>query len=83
MPRFTQIKWTALELRPLRSQFGRFGYVDCELERLIFGHDVGEQTKVILTQEGFPDPNLVKIVAGGTSESFDKLDRLLAVRAKR
>jgi uncharacterized protein YndB with AHSA1/START domain len=23
----------------------------------------GEQTKVILTQEGFPDPNLVNIVA--------------------
>jgi uncharacterized protein YndB with AHSA1/START domain len=43
----------------------------------------GEQTKVVLTQEGFPDPNLVKIVAGGTEESFDKLDQLLAVRASR
>lgn len=43
----------------------------------------GEQTKVVLTQEGFPDPNLVKIVAGGTNESFDKLDQLLAVRAGR
>lgn len=43
----------------------------------------GEQTKVVLTQEGFPDPNLVKIVAGGTNESFDKLDQLLAARASR
>jgi hypothetical protein len=36
---------------------------------------------VVLTQKGFPDPNLVKIAAGGTNESFDKLDQLLAVRA--
>ena len=43
----------------------------------------GEQTRVVLTQEGFPDPNLAKIVAGGTNESFDKLDQLLAVRASR
>jgi uncharacterized repeat protein (TIGR03803 family) len=43
----------------------------------------GEQTKVVLTQEGFPDPNLVKIVAGGTNESFEKLDQFLAVRASR
>jgi uncharacterized protein YndB with AHSA1/START domain len=45
--------------------------------------ELGEQTKVVLTQEGFPDPSLVKIVAGGTNESFDKLDQLLAVRAGR
>jgi uncharacterized protein YndB with AHSA1/START domain len=39
----------------------------------------GEQTKVVLTQEGFPDPSLSRIVSQGTSESFDKLDELLAV----
>jgi uncharacterized protein YndB with AHSA1/START domain len=44
-------------------------------------YEQGEQTKVVPTQEGFPDPNLVKIVAGGTNESFEKLDQLLAVRA--
>jgi uncharacterized protein YndB with AHSA1/START domain len=39
----------------------------------------GEQTKVVLTQVGFPDPSLTGIVSQGTSESFDKLDELLAV----
>ncbi len=39
----------------------------------------GERTKVVLTQAGFPDPSLCKIVSQGTSESFDKLDALLAV----
>jgi uncharacterized protein YndB with AHSA1/START domain len=43
--------------------------------------DQGERTKVVLTQVGFPDPSLVKIVSQGTSESFDKLDQLLGVLA--
>src|SRR5882724_7442621 len=38
----------------------------------------GQQTKVVLTQEGFPDPTLGKIVSEGTSESFEKLAELLA-----
>jgi len=38
----------------------------------------GQQTRVVLTQEGFPDPTLGKIVSEGTSESFEKLAELLA-----
>lgn len=41
----------------------------------------GQQTKVVLTQEGFPDPTLGKIVSEGTSESFEKLAELLASQA--
>jgi uncharacterized protein YndB with AHSA1/START domain len=41
----------------------------------------GKQTRVVLTQEGFPDPKLCKIVSEGTSESFEKLDQLLASQA--
>ena len=37
----------------------------------------GSQTRMVLTQEGLPDPGLCKIVSQGTMESFDKLDRLL------
>jgi uncharacterized protein YndB with AHSA1/START domain len=37
----------------------------------------GNQTKVVLTQEGFPDENLCKIVSQGTRESFDKLEGML------
>jgi uncharacterized protein YndB with AHSA1/START domain len=37
----------------------------------------GSQTKMVLTQEGFPDVNLCKIVSQGTLESFDKLDQIL------
>jgi uncharacterized protein YndB with AHSA1/START domain len=37
----------------------------------------GDQTKVVLTQHGFPDENLCKIVSQGTSEGLDKLERLL------
>jgi uncharacterized protein YndB with AHSA1/START domain len=37
----------------------------------------GRQTKMVLTQEGFPDVNLCKIVSQGTLESFDKLDQIL------
>jgi uncharacterized protein YndB with AHSA1/START domain len=39
------------------------------------------QTKVVLTQEGFPDENLAKTVSQGTNESFDKLDSILAGEA--
>jgi uncharacterized protein YndB with AHSA1/START domain len=41
----------------------------------------GKQTKLVLTQEGFPDPSICKIVSEGTMESFDKLDQLLASQA--
>jgi hypothetical protein len=32
----------------------------------------------VLTQDGFPDPNLCKIVSQGTMEGLDKLEQLLA-----
>jgi len=41
----------------------------------------GEQTKLVLTQEGFPDPSLCKIISHGTDESFDKLDQTLLATA--
>ena len=41
----------------------------------------GQQTRVVLTQEGFPDPTLAKIVSEGTSESFERLAELLARQA--
>ena len=41
----------------------------------------GHQTKVVLTQEGFPDPNLCKTVSQGTVEALDKLDQLLMAQA--
>jgi len=44
--------------------------------------DEGEGTKVVVTQEGFPDPKLGQIVSQGMSESFEKLDELLAMRSK-
>lgn len=37
----------------------------------------GNQTRMVLTQEGLPDENLCKIVSQGTLESFDKLDQIL------
>ena len=39
------------------------------------------QTRMVLTQEGFPEPSLCKIVSQGTMESFDKLDLLLLRQA--
>jgi hypothetical protein len=36
------------------------------------------QTKMILTQVGFPAQNICERVSQGTTESFDKLDSLLA-----
>ncbi|HJX84734.1 MAG TPA: SRPBCC domain-containing protein [Candidatus Angelobacter sp.] len=38
----------------------------------------GNQTKVVLTQDGFPDPNLCKMVSQGTMEALDKLEQSLA-----
>ena len=40
----------------------------------------GNQTKLVLTQDGFPDPNLCKMVSQGTTEALDKLEELLAVQ---
>ena len=37
----------------------------------------GNQTKVVLTQSGFPDENLVRIVSQGTQESFARLEEFL------
>lgn len=66
-----------------------------EPERLVYHADLGaavmrvvveffeqgSQTKMVLTQEGFPDETHCKIVSQGTLESFDKLDRMLAGQA--
>jgi uncharacterized protein YndB with AHSA1/START domain len=41
----------------------------------------GNQTKVVLTQEGLPDQNLCKIVSQGTVEALGKLERTLAGQA--
>jgi len=41
----------------------------------------GNQTRMVLTQEGLPDQNLCKIVSRGTMEGLDKLDRLLLTLA--
>ena len=38
----------------------------------------GDRTRVVLTQDGFPDEFLCKTVSQGTAESFDKLDVALA-----
>jgi len=40
--------------------------------------DLGRQTKVVLTQDGFPDAESCKIVSQGTMESLDKLESILA-----
>ena len=42
----------------------------------------GDKTKVVLTQEGFPDDFLSQTVSHGTTESFDKLDSLLASESR-
>ncbi|MGH9746739.1 MAG: SRPBCC family protein [Candidatus Acidiferrales bacterium] len=41
----------------------------------------GNQTKVVLTQAGFPDENLIRIVSQGTHDSFDKLEEFLVGHA--
>lgn len=40
--------------------------------------DEGNQTRVVLIQDGFADMGSCKIVSQGTLESFDKLDSILA-----
>lgn len=42
----------------------------------------GQGTKVVVSQEGFPDPRHGQIVSQGMSESFEKLDELLSAYAK-
>jgi uncharacterized protein YndB with AHSA1/START domain len=42
----------------------------------------GDKTKVVLIQEGFPDDFLSQTVSHGTTESFDKLDSILAREAR-
>jgi len=44
--------------------------------------DEGKDTKVVVTQVGFPDPKLGHIVSQGINESFEKLDELLAAHSK-
>jgi uncharacterized protein YndB with AHSA1/START domain len=41
----------------------------------------GKQTKMVLTQDGFPDPNLCKMVSQGTEEALDKLEQMLVGQA--
>lgn len=41
----------------------------------------GAQTKMVLTQVGFPAQSICERVSQGTTESFDKLDSLLANQA--
>ena len=41
----------------------------------------GNQTKMVLTQEGFPTKNICEMVSRGTTEAFDKLDELLVRQA--
>jgi uncharacterized protein YndB with AHSA1/START domain len=41
----------------------------------------GAQTKMVLTQVGFPAQNICQMVSQGTMESLDKLDSLLASQA--
>ncbi len=43
--------------------------------------DLGRQTKLVLTQDGFPDAMIVKFVSQGTMESLEKLDQLLLAQA--
>ena len=40
--------------------------------------DEGAGTRLVLTQEGFPDAASAGFVTQGTAESFDKLEGLLA-----
>jgi uncharacterized protein YndB with AHSA1/START domain len=44
--------------------------------------DEAGKTKVVLTQDGFPDEMSAKIVTGGTTESFEKLESIFAAEAQ-
>jgi len=41
----------------------------------------GRGTKVVVTQDGFPNEFLCRTVSQGTSESFDKLDSLISAQS--
>jgi uncharacterized protein YndB with AHSA1/START domain len=41
----------------------------------------GTGTKLVLTQDGFPNEMMCKVVSQGTDESFDKLDSRLSSQA--
>jgi uncharacterized protein YndB with AHSA1/START domain len=43
--------------------------------------DLGSQTKMVLTQIGFPAQEICKMVSQGTTESFDKLETLVSKEA--
>jgi uncharacterized protein YndB with AHSA1/START domain len=43
--------------------------------------DLGTQTKMVLTQIGFPAQEICKMVSQGTTESFDKLEALVSHEA--
>jgi len=40
----------------------------------------GNQTKVVLTQVGFPDADLSRIVSEGTTESLDRLEHVVSAQ---
>ena len=44
--------------------------------------DEAGKTRVVLTQDGFPDEMSVKIVTGGTNESLEKLESIFAAEAQ-
>ena len=48
---------------------------------LIEFFEQGARTKVVLTQDGFPDEFTCKMVSQGTTESLDKLDGMLVGQA--
>ncbi len=56
-----------------RADFGR-----AVSHVLIEFFDRNGATKLVLTQDGFPDESMCKIVSQGTLESFDKLDAAVA-----
>ena len=39
---------------------------------------LGDQTKIVLTQDGLPSSEICNRVSEGTTDAFDKLDQLLA-----
>ena len=41
----------------------------------------GNKTRLVLTQDGFTDPGICKIVSQGTTEGLDKLEQLLAAQS--
>jgi uncharacterized protein YndB with AHSA1/START domain len=45
--------------------------------------EAGSRTQVVLTQDGFASPESGKVVAQGTSDSFDQLESLVARSTSR